>query len=116
MRRQVLTPPQTRALFAVPMIAAAVLVAVVLLARNMRRHRDAVVVLAVWSIAALGAFIVFDPKRDTTIGGATLSGKTVAQEFKFTVPALKPGELNLRLNFTDRSGNHVTAKVVIKVE
>ena len=66
--------------------------------------------------AALGAFIVFDPKRDTTIGGATLSGKTVAQEFKFSVPALKPGELNLRLNFTDRSGNHVTAKVVIKVE
>ena len=40
----------------VPIIAAAVLVAVVLLARNMRRNRDAVVVLAVWSIAALGAF------------------------------------------------------------
>ena len=65
---------------------------------------------------ALGAFIVFDPKRDTTIGGAALSGKTVAQEFKFTVPALKPGELKLRLDFTDRGGNQVTANVSIKVE
>ena len=65
---------------------------------------------------ALGAFLVFDPKRDTTIGGAALSGKTVNQEFKIPVPALKPGDLNLRLNFTDRSGNHVTAKVSIKVE
>ena len=65
---------------------------------------------------ALGAFIVFDTKHDTTIGGAALSGKTVAQEFKFTVPALKPGELKLRLDFTDRGGNQVTAKVSIKVE
>lgn len=65
---------------------------------------------------ALGAFLVFDPKRDTTIGGAALSGKIVNQEFKIPVPALKPGDLNLRLNFTDRSGNHVSAKVVIKVE
>ena len=65
---------------------------------------------------ALGAFLVFDPKRDTTIGGAALSGKTVNQEFKIPVPALKVGDLSLRLNFTDRSGNHVTAKVSIKVE
>jgi hypothetical protein len=41
---------------ALPVIAAAVLVTVVLLARNVRRHRDAVIVLAVWSCAALGAF------------------------------------------------------------
>lgn len=65
---------------------------------------------------ALGAFLVFDPKRDTTIGGGALSGKTVKQEFKISVPPLKAGDLKLRVNFSDRSGNQVSAKVEIKVE
>ncbi len=65
---------------------------------------------------ALGAFLVFDPQRDTTIGGASLSGKTVKQEFKIPVKPLKAGDLKLRVNFTDRSGNQVTAKVEIKVD
>lgn len=65
---------------------------------------------------ALGAFLVFDTKRDTTIGGAPLSGKTVKQEFKIPVQPLPAGDLKLRVNFTDRSGNHVSARVEIRVE
>jgi hypothetical protein len=65
---------------------------------------------------ALGAFLVFDPVRDTVIGGEELSGTKMKKEIRIRVPPLKEGPIKLRLLFTDRSGNQVAARIQTKAE